>query len=70
MRFKKIVAATDFSETALGAVKTAFKLAVESQATLYLVNVVGFPLAGNPITGVRDTFTLEELFRTRTESVA
>ena len=43
MELRSIVAATDFSETSMGALETAFALAMESGAVLHLLHVVEFP---------------------------
>ncbi len=40
MSFQKIVVATDFSEASLGALETAFDLALKGGRTLYLVHVM------------------------------
>ncbi len=52
MNINRIVAATDFSETAMVAVETALSLAMESRATLYLVHVMELPTGVDPMIGV------------------
>lgn len=51
MDLKKIVVATDFSDTSLGAVETALSLAQESGAALYLLHVVEGPVGIDPVVG-------------------
>ena len=49
MNFQKIVVATDFSESSLAALETAFDLALQGDHTLYLVHVIEPSLvAGDP----------------------
>ena len=52
MNLKCIVAATDFSEASLIAVETAFNLTLESDATLYLLHIIEYPLVTDPMIGV------------------
>lgn len=52
MDLRKIVAATDFSEASLIAVETAFNLTLESDATLYLLHIMEFPMVTDPVIGV------------------
>ena len=49
MNFQKIVVATDFSESSLVALETAFDLAFQGSHTLYLVHVMEpYLVAGDP----------------------
>ncbi len=49
MSFHKIVVATDFSEASLGALETAFDMALQGSSTLYLVHVMDpYVIAGDP----------------------
>ena len=61
MKLRKIVVATDFSDGSLAAIETALNLALESDATLYLIHVMEFVLeATAPMVGVVGP-SLEEL---------
>lgn len=48
MQLKRIVVATDFTENSLPALEMAFNLSLETQATLYLVNVLEIPAITAP----------------------
>ncbi len=49
MKFKKILVATDFSEASLGALETAFDLALQGGSSVYLVHVMDpYVIAGDP----------------------
>ncbi len=49
MSFHKIVVATDFSEASLGALETAFDMALQGSSTLYLIHVMDpYVIAGDP----------------------
>ena len=52
MNLRRIVAATDFSDVSLAAIETAFSLASETGATLYLLYVMELPLAIDPVVGI------------------
>ncbi|HEV8131019.1 MAG TPA: universal stress protein [Acidobacteriota bacterium] len=52
MNLNTIVVATDFSEASLIAAETAFRLALESHAVVYLLHVVEYPVPTDPFVGV------------------
>lgn len=57
MRFGTIVVATDFSEASLLAVETAFNLALDSEANVYLVHVLNPPVGMDPMLPVEHSLT-------------
>lgn len=71
--FKKILCPIDFDDNSLAALDSARDLALESDATLYLVNVVfqplatpGFPLEPRPVISEEPSrLALEKLARER-----
>ena len=52
MNLGTIVAATDFSESSLLAVETAFNLALDNGATVYLLHVLNPPVGVDPMVAV------------------